>query len=498
MRKIFSMFVFILLLTTIMAVAQEETTEENAGVTPDSIWWGIDVALDKIALALTFDNEARAEKGLKIAEERLLEIKIMATEKKIKAMAKAETEHGKVVVKIKEDIEKLEEDDLTEEIKTVIKLEKKIGKHEANLEEIRQKIDIKIKGELTEEQQAMIDSVLSNLEGQTGELKIKVINKKDKTEIKIKVKTGKSETEIEKEVEDIEDAIGLTRDRTVWAQKAIDHAEEKIARAEEKINEKISEGENVTVALDFLEQAKEMLAQAKEKLNATEYREARKLAKDAGKLAMHAKRGKSFDEIEEKLEIKGTLTEEQQALVDEIFAKVKEGNVKVEIKIKVKWEEESNTTIVERKEIEGEVSDEVQGLINTLVESLQGTVNEENEEVEVEVEFEPEEEVECITHEECKIGEICVDGECEKVKEPECVEDADCKEDEVCIEGECEEVEEEEEIECTTDADCKEGEICTDAECEKVKEEKEPECVVDADCKEDETCVEGKCEEKEE
>lgn len=65
----------LLMLTTTPVLAQEDTTEGNAGVTPDSIWWGIDVALDKIALALTFDNEARAEKGLKIAED-ISEVKI--------------------------------------------------------------------------------------------------------------------------------------------------------------------------------------------------------------------------------------------------------------------------------------------------------------------------------------------------------------------------------------------------------------------------------------
>ncbi|MBN4049197.1 hypothetical protein JYT91_01125 [archaeon AH-315-M20] len=407
----------LLILISTQVLAQEDVAEESAGVTPDSFLWGLDVALDKLALALTFDNEAKAEKGLEIAEERLLEIKVMATEKKIKAMAKAENEHGKVVVKVKESIENIEEDDPTEEVKTVIKLEKKIGEHQANLEDVKQKIDIKIRGELTEEQQSLIDSVLSNLEGQTGELKIKVVNKKDKTKIKIKVKTGKSEAEIEKEVEDIEDETGLTRDRTIWAQKAIEHTVEKIANAEEKINEKISEGENVTVALEFLEQAKDMLAQAKLKLNVEEYKEARKLAQDAGILAMHAKRGKSFEKIE-----------------------------------------------VEEEE----------------------------------------EEVACITHEECKIGEVCIEGECEKVKEEklECVVDTDCKKDEICIEGECEELEEEaeeeEELECTVDADCKEGEICTDGKCEKVEEEKAPECVVDIDCEEGEVCTEGKCEKVEE
>ena len=393
--KLHTIFIISLLLFSAPALAQEDA---DAGVTPDSILWGIDVALEKIGLALTFDNKARAEKGLNIAEERLQEIKVMATEKKIKAMAKAESEHGKIITKIKEDIEKVEVDDPTEEVKTVIKLEQKIGSHEANMEEVRQNIDIKIRGELTEEQQALIDTLLSNLENQTGELKIKIINKKDKTKIKIKVKTGKSEVEIEQEVEGYEEEVGLTRDRSVWAQKAIDHAEEKIAKAEEKIAEKIADGLNATVAEDFLAQAKDTLAQAKDTLNAMGYREARKLAQEAGKLAMHAKRGKSFEKIK------------VECVTD---ADCKEGKMCVEGKCKK----------VERPEC---------------------VVNADCKADEVCVDEECEKKPECTVDADCKEVEICVEGECEEVEvpatveEPECSIDADCKENETCIEGKCE------------------------------------------------------------
>lgn len=59
-----------------MVVAQEEG-KANAGVTPDSILHGLDKALERIDLALTFGQANKAEKRLQIANERLAELKEM-------------------------------------------------------------------------------------------------------------------------------------------------------------------------------------------------------------------------------------------------------------------------------------------------------------------------------------------------------------------------------------------------------------------------------------
>ncbi len=82
MKRIVSMFVFILLLTTTMAVAQEEELPD-AGITPDSILYGLDKAFERISLALTFNNAAKAEKRLQMASERLAELKAMTDKGKL-------------------------------------------------------------------------------------------------------------------------------------------------------------------------------------------------------------------------------------------------------------------------------------------------------------------------------------------------------------------------------------------------------------------------------
>ena len=104
MKKILSVFVVMLLLLSVPVTAQEPTVPAlpEPGTTPDSALYFLDLALDNLALALTFDSDARIEKELEIAEERLAEARVMALEGDLEAMAKAEGEHGKIFAKLKE------------------------------------------------------------------------------------------------------------------------------------------------------------------------------------------------------------------------------------------------------------------------------------------------------------------------------------------------------------------------------------------------------------
>ena len=61
--------------------------EGEAGITPDSHLYGIDKALERISLALTINKEKKAERRLKHAEERLLEVEQMLAEGKTEAAA---------------------------------------------------------------------------------------------------------------------------------------------------------------------------------------------------------------------------------------------------------------------------------------------------------------------------------------------------------------------------------------------------------------------------
>jgi len=204
-----TLLVFGIALNAPLILAQEILP--NPGITPDSFLWSLDKVLEQISLLITTSPNEKATKGLKIAEERLAEIKVMIEENKLDAAEKAEESHGKTLAGVQENIEEIEEDNSTEEMKEVIKIEKELQDHEDEVDQVfgELKIKIKIEGVITQAQQDLIDSILASLEGQTGEVEIEIKNKKDKTKIKIKIETGKSDQEVEDEIEKLEINAGV-------------------------------------------------------------------------------------------------------------------------------------------------------------------------------------------------------------------------------------------------------------------------------------------------
>ena len=196
----------------LLPVITAQETPTNPGITPDSFLWGIDRALEQISLLLTISPEAKATKGLEIAQERLAEIKAMIEEGDLEAAGKAEDAHGKILLKVKIKIDEIEEDDSLEEIEKVIEIEEELENHNEDVEQTfgELKIKIKIEGELTQEQMDLIDSILENLQGQTGEVEIEIEIKKNKTKIKIKIETDKSDEEIEEDIEKLEVGAGVS------------------------------------------------------------------------------------------------------------------------------------------------------------------------------------------------------------------------------------------------------------------------------------------------
>jgi len=208
--KLLPIFLILIVLSLSFVIAQEAITDteelpEDPGITPDSALWGIDRALEKIALALTFDNSAKAQKGLRHAHERLLEVKAMIEEDKLDDAAKAELAHEKTIVKVRVRIDSLKEGD-EDDIGDITKLENSLDSQEAELDDIRLKVKIKIEGQLTEEQRAKLFAFLESISGNIDELKLEIENKQERTKIKIKEKTGKSEIEIE-------DSLGKIREK---------------------------------------------------------------------------------------------------------------------------------------------------------------------------------------------------------------------------------------------------------------------------------------------
>jgi len=288
-----------LLIVLISPVNAQQATTIDPGVTPDSFLWGLDKAFDQITLLLTTGDVDKAKKGLEIAEERLAEIREMIKENKLEEVEKAQEAHGKTLLKVKEKVKEVEEDDSLQEIEKVIEIEKELEKHDDDVEQTfgELKVKIEIKGEITQEQKDLINSILNSLKGQTGEVEIEIENKKNKIKIEIEQETDKSEGEIEIEIESIEKEKGVKKQKK--ALEAIEDADEELNKFLEEAGE-----ENITISQDVLDQFNSLLDQAKSKFDQGNYVEARRLAKQAEKLLDDEKEEEELNENGIKVEIK--------------------------------------------------------------------------------------------------------------------------------------------------------------------------------------------------
>lgn len=92
-----------------VAVEDQEVTieepETEAGTTPDSLLYGLDKAFEKISLVLTFDKAKKAEKRLKIASERIAELRVMIKKGKLEFTEKLAKEHDEEMEEVEKDIE---------------------------------------------------------------------------------------------------------------------------------------------------------------------------------------------------------------------------------------------------------------------------------------------------------------------------------------------------------------------------------------------------------
>ncbi len=276
-------------------------------IAPDSVFWGLKNALDKVSLALTFNPQSKAEKGLRIAEERLREFRKMAEKGDVRAAEKAKLSYDDYVRKAKTAADEIDDDNKTVEIEKQIRIQKRVEEFEGVFENESTSLKVKIhtKGNLTAEQKALIDSLIQSMQNQTGALKVQIEQNKEKIKIQIKQRTGKSDIEIEKEIEAIENKTHLSTIRKEKAFEEIEDAKEEIAKLVDDVS-----ANNITdqSVLTLLNNSREKLSKAQDALNATKFGEAYGLANAAQHLAENAREKiekfaeKQHDEIDRKNE----------------------------------------------------------------------------------------------------------------------------------------------------------------------------------------------------
>lgn len=274
---------------------EEIPESETGGVGPDSPFlWGLDRAIERIQLLLTFNKAAKAKLGLAHARERLLEVRHMINAKRLEAAEKAKEEHIRCLARVRARLGEITAVDPEEELEEQLEIENEIEEHENDIEKIEAEIEIKIKGNLTADQQEAVDALIEALKGKAAELGIEVEVKKGKTRARIKTVTGKTDEEIDDIIEKAKERYAEARERR--AEEAVERLERIVEKTEERVALLEEKGVNVTGLEEKLEIAKELLERAKELLEAEDYEGVQETLREAVVLSKGVGAGKPFDE----------------------------------------------------------------------------------------------------------------------------------------------------------------------------------------------------------
>ena len=187
MKNILALTLIAVLLMAVPVYAEADATvlDESAGITPDSPLYGLDKALDKLSLRLTFNEQKRAEKALKIAEERLAETEEMAVEGTQEDVQAAEEAHEEAIAEAEDAMNNIDmdggEEESAEAVETMTELEAQIQTHAQKVVAVKEGIltRLRAEGNMSEEQLAHLEGVFAKIETKAQEMEGKVAEKKE-------------------------------------------------------------------------------------------------------------------------------------------------------------------------------------------------------------------------------------------------------------------------------------------------------------------------------
>ena len=152
MKKIITIVCMVLMMVPSVWAVESEFT---AGVTPDSILYGVDVWWDEFRVGLQNDVAEKARMRLEIAEERVQEMKEMANRNMVVARERARQEHQKQLNKFEQHFSGLNEENQA-------RMQQMFQKHIMVLETVLERVPTQAKGTI----QGAIDQARSRFEEQ--------------------------------------------------------------------------------------------------------------------------------------------------------------------------------------------------------------------------------------------------------------------------------------------------------------------------------------------
>jgi len=189
----------------IAADTTEEVELEDAGITPDSPFYGLDNAMDRLRLALTFNKEKKAEKALMISEERLAEVKAMIEANKTELAEKAQERHDLMIARAEAAAGEIEADGNEAKAELALlateRVQNRIEAHNEKVIAVKARILARQGDKMTEEQIAHIEEVFGKIQKRMESAEENSAQRQETIRARYKALSGMSDSEIEKALE---------------------------------------------------------------------------------------------------------------------------------------------------------------------------------------------------------------------------------------------------------------------------------------------------------
>lgn len=215
------------MMVPLMAAAEDNVTDvvdveldiREAGITPDSPLYGLDKAMERLRLVVTFGETNKVKLKLKFAEERLSETEQMIEEGNDVAAEEAQLEHDETLDEVQVLVESIESDDSEEAageaLDEVSDLQLKLLSHSEKINLVHNRIleRLSTEGNVSDAQLAHLEEVFAKIQDKSLEIELKIDQKRNRLRIRYKVLSEKSEDELSEREFEFISRRDATKDR---------------------------------------------------------------------------------------------------------------------------------------------------------------------------------------------------------------------------------------------------------------------------------------------
>jgi hypothetical protein len=198
---VFSVMPMIAAQDSVVEPLETETEIVDAGVTPDSPFYGLERAMERLKLAFMRDKAERALYKIRMAEERLAESEEMLEEDNLEAAQEAEEAHDEILEEAQEEAEEIETDtdeEVAEEaLEAVERVQLGLLAHGEKVALVHNRILERMQaGNASQEKLDHIGEVFARIIAKAQEMEQKVAEKRERVRTRYKVLSEKNETEL--------------------------------------------------------------------------------------------------------------------------------------------------------------------------------------------------------------------------------------------------------------------------------------------------------------